>query len=66
MSIPEPTPKVDLEDVYALLSDVHARLLALDDKVTRFEKVAVELGEKLPEALNNPMLKPFAKMLGLG
>lgn len=66
MSSIEPTPKVDLEDVYALLSDVHARLITVEEKLVKFETMATELSEKLPEALNNPMLKPFAKMLGLG
>lgn len=66
MAQTEQTPTVDLEDVYALLSDVHARLIRVEDKLTKFETIANELGEKLPEALNNPMLKPFVKMLGLG
>lgn len=60
------TPKVDLEDVYSLLSDIHARVCDVDERLKKFENTFSELSEKLPEALNNPMLKPFVKMLGLG
>lgn len=55
----------DIQDVYTLLVDVHA-LVAENNKILLEVK---QLADTLPEAMagiaNNPMLKPFAKMLGL-
>ena len=58
---------ITLEDVYALLVDVHALAASNAESLTMFESKLAELENKLPGALDavmgNPLLKPFLKMV---
>ena len=62
---PEPT----VEDLYALLVDVHALVIQNNNILKTFETKVADLEEKLPALTDglasNPMLKPFMKMLGI-
>jgi hypothetical protein len=58
---------ITLEDVYALLVDVHALAASNAKSLNMFENKLSDLENKLPGAVDqvmgNPLLKPFLKMV---
>ena len=57
--------EIKAEDIYSLLSDVHALTVENARILKRFEKIAADLEEKLPGTMAALSSNPLFKMLGI-
>ena len=56
--------EIKAEDIYSLLSDVHALTVENNEMLKRFETLINDLEQKLPGVMDSLSSNPIFKMLG--